>query len=77
MKANTLGYGNENSVVRQHRGVESVGVQIVSDATTGTQAFWKVKSTPEVRSNMLCCVLSVLLIGAGVGIGVWYALVSE
>jgi hypothetical protein len=74
MRGSTLGFGQEICVngngpcEKQSRGTATRSAQVMdsSDPSSGT-IFAKYSN-----SSLLCGVLTVMLVGTGVGIGSWY-----
>ena len=66
MKSNSLGYAIEVKPSTKTNTLEVVTVNDIEDQQP-KRYFTK-------TSNMLCCILTTLLVSSGIGIGIWFAL---
>ena len=69
MKTNSLGYALE--AVRQPEKPNTAPVLVTVDhmEVEASNPRYSMKT-----SNMLCCILTTLLVSSGIGIGIWFAL---
>ena len=68
MKTNSLGFSVEVVPPKERPAEPPTFIEVES---SGPNKWYKVST-----STMLCCILTTLLVGAGIGIGVWFALAS-
>lgn len=66
MRTNSLGFASEIVTVSKPPAAPSCSLDISLDAPRRA-------TFTRVSSNMMCCIITSLLLSAGVGIGVYYA----
>ena len=77
MKSNSLGFVSE--IVAPPKGVVNVlhsppvAVDIENSTPLPTRILSRLPKPPMVSGRTLCCMLTSVLLAAGVGVGVWYA----
>lgn len=73
MKSNGLGFSSEqrpSSSTQKNKSAPAIEIQIESTSSTSGTRLLAMPST----STALCCILTTLLVAAGVGIGIWFAM---